>query len=411
MSDTTARDMVYCHECHHEWQRGGDGIECPACRSTITEIVREGHLLAESRAQLTQHQITSEHDPRHFHNRAPAPAVDASESSAPATATSELATNERGVNAPPAGSEVGDAQQSGGSAETASQPQTPGNAANTGSAPHSPRVPAFRSMISPGATFFTIVTEDVPMPQAGGGEGNGTNPPSPRMTFYGMQFIATPRMQVSPSALSPTATTSPTTGAANAEPATNTAEQPAQTESNQQQQDGFAATTPPHPATEQQLQTLAAALSAMLASLFNNTTAAMFGDYVHTQEALDRLMAQLAEQHAQNSGAPPASQSAIDKLEVKEIDDMLLGPGDDRSKCVICVDDMVRGDMATVLPCKHFFHGECVSPWLKQHRTCPVCRKSIEEDKPAKPAKVVENEHAHHHHHHQHEHEHQQQGF
>ena len=28
-------------------------------------------------------------------------------------------------------------------------------------------------------------------------------------------------------------------------------------------------------------------------------------------------------------------------------------------------------------PCKHFFHIECLSEWLKFKNSCPKCRKAI----------------------------------
>ena len=34
-------------------------------------------------------------------------------------------------------------------------------------------------------------------------------------------------------------------------------------------------------------------------------------------------------------------------------------------------------DLAIELPCKHFFHPECVVPWLKLSNTCPLCRNAI----------------------------------
>ncbi|KAK0634546.1 hypothetical protein B0T17DRAFT_513607 [Bombardia bombarda] len=77
-------------------------------------------------------------------------------------------------------------------------------------------------------------------------------------------------------------------------------------------------------------------------------------------------------------GPPPASQAAIDKLEVKELDETMVGCGSKTAPCVVCVDDMTLGDKASVLACGHFFHGKCVSSWLKIHDSCPVCRKAIE---------------------------------
>lgn len=123
--------------------------------------------------------------------------------------------------------------------------------------------------------------------------------------------------------------------------------------------------------------------------MFNSNPAnAALGDAVFSQEALDRIISQMREQQSGPVGAPPASQAAIDKLEVRELNERMLG-GESKAKCVICVDEMAVGEKASVLPCDHLFHGECVTPWLKQHNTCPVCRRPIEEE-PVKPAKVAE---------------------
>ena len=29
------------------------------------------------------------------------------------------------------------------------------------------------------------------------------------------------------------------------------------------------------------------------------------------------------------------------------------------------------------LPCKHYFHPDCIVPWLKRQTCCPVCRNDI----------------------------------
>ncbi|KAF5770518.1 putative transcription factor C2H2 family [Helianthus annuus] len=49
------------------------------------------------------------------------------------------------------------------------------------------------------------------------------------------------------------------------------------------------------------------------------------------------------------------------------------------SSCSICLADYVATDMVRLLPeCGHLFHVECIDTWLKVHRTCPVCRNSLD---------------------------------
>jgi hypothetical protein len=48
--------------------------------------------------------------------------------------------------------------------------------------------------------------------------------------------------------------------------------------------------------------------------------------------------------------------------------------------CVICLDDIKVVTYNT--PCGHYFHRRCVLPWIKAHNSCPICRKSIDKNKP-----------------------------
>jgi hypothetical protein len=41
------------------------------------------------------------------------------------------------------------------------------------------------------------------------------------------------------------------------------------------------------------------------------------------------------------------------------------------------MDEVNIGEQVTELPCKHWFHHQCVSAWLVEHDTCPHCRKGI----------------------------------
>ncbi|KAK1829180.1 hypothetical protein QBC39DRAFT_137705 [Podospora conica] len=118
-------------------------------------------------------------------------------------------------------------------------------------------------------------------------------------------------------------------------------------------------------------------LQALLASLLNPQNA-VHGDAVYSQEALDRIITSLMEANPQSNAAPPATDDAIGRLEKKKVDEQMLG-AEGKAECTICMDDLSKGDEVTVLPCSHWFHGECVTLWLKQHNTCPICRAAIEQ--------------------------------
>ena len=100
------------------------------------------------------------------------------------------------------------------------------------------------------------------------------------------------------------------------------------------------------------------------------------GDAVYTQEALDRVMTQLMEQHQTGNAPGPATEAAIEALPRKPI--TLKQQGDDgKAECSICMDEVPLGETVTWLPCEHWFHHDCVKAWLIEHDTCPQCRESI----------------------------------
>ncbi|KAF1832020.1 zinc finger protein [Decorospora gaudefroyi] len=100
------------------------------------------------------------------------------------------------------------------------------------------------------------------------------------------------------------------------------------------------------------------------------------GDFVYSQEGLDRIVSQLMEQTATSNAPGPATQADIDALPHKEVSEDMLGD-EHKAECSICMDEVNIGEQVTVLPCKHWFHHQCVSAWLLEHDTCPHCRKGI----------------------------------
>jgi hypothetical protein len=47
------------------------------------------------------------------------------------------------------------------------------------------------------------------------------------------------------------------------------------------------------------------------------------------------------------------------------------------SACAICYEDPKSGDKWKQLPCEHKFHPDCIDPWIREHNSCPLCRKKV----------------------------------
>lgn len=100
------------------------------------------------------------------------------------------------------------------------------------------------------------------------------------------------------------------------------------------------------------------------------------GDAVYTQEALDRIMTQLMEQHQSGNAPGPATEDAIKSLPKRTVTEKDQGV-EGKAECSICMDEVKLGGEITELPCHHWFHHECVKAWLSEHDTCPHCRQGI----------------------------------
>jgi hypothetical protein len=45
--------------------------------------------------------------------------------------------------------------------------------------------------------------------------------------------------------------------------------------------------------------------------------------------------------------------------------------------CSICLNSIKKEEDTTKTNCKHLFHTECISRWLKIKTSCPLCRKFL----------------------------------
>ncbi|KAJ9137317.1 Ring finger domain-containing protein [Pleurostoma richardsiae] len=354
------RDVVYCHQCENEWYQDEHGLQCPRCLSEATEI------------------ITPENDPRDFH-REPSPPDFGGHHRNPFH-------SDLGSDSDPEEADI-DEQIHTGPGFTmrrvvyrspnpgSGTPREAGDQGRTDPGDGDAILRRFTDMLmqdfnvgSPGRSG-----PDTLFPPGPGDEGMGRPRQFHTTTFSGPGFAggtATLTIATTPLIRGRGGPSSPPGGMdfdtvfgnimGNIPP-------PDPSSPNAGNRAGGA---PPLPG-------FAIGLQEILASLLN-PAAAVHGDAVYTQEALDRIITSLMEANPQSNAAPPASQGAIDKLEKKKLDRQMLGT-DLKSECTICIDDINLGDEVTVLPCKHWFHGECVVLWLKEHNTCPICRHPIEE--------------------------------
>ncbi|KAK4254367.1 hypothetical protein QN277_009763 [Acacia crassicarpa] len=72
--------------------------------------------------------------------------------------------------------------------------------------------------------------------------------------------------------------------------------------------------------------------------------------------------------------APPAADSAIEGLPTVKLTETQLASD---PICPICKDAFEIDMEVKELPCTHFYHSDCITPWLRIHNTCPICRHEL----------------------------------
>ncbi|XP_027113116.1 E3 ubiquitin-protein ligase RZF1 [Coffea arabica] len=91
-----------------------------------------------------------------------------------------------------------------------------------------------------------------------------------------------------------------------------------------------------------------------------------------SEEGLEDLIQELTQND--RPGLPPAPASAIDALPTIVLTPTHLAID---SHCPVCKDEFEAGEEVRELPCKHFYHSDCIIPWLHIRNSCPVCRYQI----------------------------------
>jgi hypothetical protein len=78
---------------------------------------------------------------------------------------------------------------------------------------------------------------------------------------------------------------------------------------------------------------------------------------------------------ADNAGAVSKglTQAQIDKVRTN----LWMKGRTKADSCSICMEEFKSGSMYKQLPCKHEYHAECISEWLRSQKKCPICQKDV----------------------------------
>jgi hypothetical protein len=101
-----------------------------------------------------------------------------------------------------------------------------------------------------------------------------------------------------------------------------------------------------------------------------------FGTGTTPNQNFEDLLDRMFRQH-QPRGPPPASKHIFEREIKEEVVKENL-----EQDCSVCCDGFEVGSSRCTLPCTHGFHKDCITTWLKQANTCPVCRWELETDDP-----------------------------
>lgn len=374
----TQRDIVFCHQCENEWYRDEGGLTCPECQSDFTEIVEGNN---DPRAQEVDDTApaaaTGSHSPlRVLHEHDPWNAPDPDEDDIDhfqwQQGPSYRATFNRTYNLDGRGQVQGQAPGAGGGLLGMIGNMVGGLLQQQQQ--HHPRHEHGHEHGQEQGQGQVVQNENMP-----------PAPTTSQQQPEGRPGVYTRHIHGPGYSFTMTATSGGNLSPRDANTAQPFNGQPQDMDDLMQQMfnniGGFPPLMPgqdPHQNEQPRGPGGNPVFPATLFQLLNNIAppGGVHGDAVYSQEALDRIVSQLMEQHQTGNAPGPASEAAIRSLPTRPI--TKEDGGDSGSAdCSICMDEVPVGDSVTVLPCSHWFHHDCIRAWLGEHDTCPVCRKGI----------------------------------
>ncbi|OAX78001.1 hypothetical protein ACJ72_07695, partial [Emergomyces africanus] len=128
---------------------------------------------------------------------------------------------------------------------------------------------------------------------------------------------------------------------------------------------------------------------------WNQVDGGVNGDVADIRSIMTTLLQNLAFGAGRPDENPdrPITQEQLALLKTRTLKETLqetegsLDRVDGTETCGICIETVDLDSRVTMLPCKHWFHATCITPWLDDHNTCPHCRARI-----ASPTSPTPNE-------------------
>lgn len=73
----------------------------------------------------------------------------------------------------------------------------------------------------------------------------------------------------------------------------------------------------------------------------------------------------------------PGNVGGLSERDISRLETRQLDSDTPEEYCPVCLEEFKEGEIVTALsPCLHKFHNVCISRWLRENRTCPVCRST-----------------------------------
>ena len=100
----------------------------------------------------------------------------------------------------------------------------------------------------------------------------------------------------------------------------------------------------------------------------------------NNSDNLDNIISHIMLHDTNKYGNPPAAKKAVESLKKYKINEEKIKEFGFENSCAVCKDEFNIGEECLSMPCNHYFHGDCLIPWLNERNSCPVCRYELPTD-------------------------------